>query len=53
MTRSSDRDAIKLEDPAAVIYWTDRLRVSEDRLKEVVAEVGSNANQVRRHIRGE
>lgn len=44
---AQDRARISLDEPHEVRYWTEALNVSEDRLRELVAEVGQSAKAVR------
>ena len=43
-----DRSRINLDEIHEVKYWTRELRVSESKLKELVAKVGAAADKVRR-----
>jgi hypothetical protein len=47
---AQDRARISLDEPHEVRYWTDALNVSEDRLRELVAEVGHSAKAVREKL---
>jgi hypothetical protein len=44
---AQDRERISLEQPHEVRYWTQALQVSEERLRELVTEVGNSAQAVR------
>ena len=46
-----DRSRIDVREKAEVQQWMKELRISEERLKEIVARVGCSANQVREAIR--
>ena len=42
-----DRSRISLSEDYEVLYWTDALGVSEERLREVFGRAGSGAETVR------
>jgi hypothetical protein len=44
---AQDRARISLDAPHEVRYWTEALHVSEDRLRELVGQVGHSAKAVR------
>ena len=44
----SDRSRVNLDEIQEVKYWKRELRVSETKLKELVAKVGVAADKVRR-----
>ncbi|SFW63595.1 DUF3606 domain-containing protein [Luteibacter sp. UNCMF366Tsu5.1] len=46
----ADAQRINVHEPYEVSYWTGALGVSEARLREVVAEVGVMADDVRRAL---
>lgn len=46
----ADRDRISLTEEWEVRYWTDHLEISEAQLRDVVAEVGHMAADVRRFL---
>jgi hypothetical protein len=46
-----DRSRIDVHQPEEVRHWTKELKISEERLKEIVARVGVSANQVREAVR--
>jgi hypothetical protein len=48
---SADRARISLTEDYELRYWTEKLGISEARLREVVAEVGHMAEDVRRALR--
>jgi hypothetical protein len=45
-----DRDRIDVSEEHECRYWTEKLGVSYQTLKKIVAEVGSRASDVRRHL---
>lgn len=47
---AQDRARISLEQPHEVRYWTQALQISEERLRELVAEVGNSALAVRERL---
>ncbi|URL59652.1 DUF3606 domain-containing protein [Luteibacter flocculans] len=47
----ADAQRINVHETYEVRYWTEALGVSEARLREVVAEVGVMADDVRRALR--
>lgn len=47
----ADAQRINVNESYEVRYWTEALGVSEARLREVVAEVGVMADDVRRALR--
>ncbi len=47
---AQDRARINLSEDYEVRYWTETLGVSEDRLREVVTQVGSSADKVRIYL---
>lgn len=46
-----DRSRIDVHEPEEVRHWAKELKISEERLKEIVARVGVSANQVREAVR--
>jgi hypothetical protein len=46
----ADRKRISLTEEHEVRYWTKALGISESRLREVVAEVGHMAADVRKYL---
>jgi hypothetical protein len=48
---AADRKRISLTEDYELRYWTEKLGISEARLREVVAEVGHMAEDVRRALR--
>ena len=44
---SPDRDRIDIHDPSELRYWTKALKISPEKLKEVVGQVGTSAKKVR------
>lgn len=46
----ADRDRISLTEEWEVRYWADTFDVTESRLREVVAEVGHMADDVRAYL---
>lgn len=46
-----DRSRINVHEEEEVRHWTKELKISKERLKEIVARVGVSANQVREAIR--
>ena len=51
-TGSPDRDRVALEQEHELRYWTERFGVSEQRLRDAVAQVGPSADAVGRALRG-
>lgn len=47
---AQDRARISLEQPHEVRYWTQALQISEERLRELVVEVGNRAQAVREKL---
>jgi hypothetical protein len=47
----ADRSRINLSEDYEVQYWTKQLGVTEERLQEAVAAVGSSADKVREYLR--
>jgi hypothetical protein len=45
-----DRDRIDVSEEHECRYWTEKLGISYQTLKKIVAEVGSRASDVRRHL---
>lgn len=48
-----DRSRINTDQDYEVRYWTEELGVSEDELRRAVQRVGSSADKVREHLRGQ
>ena len=48
--RGQDRSRINLSEDYEVRYWTEALGISEQRLRNAVAEVGNSADKVREFI---
>lgn len=46
-----DSARINIHEPHEVRYWTKALNITEERLRNVVKEVGVSANAVREHIK--
>jgi hypothetical protein len=46
-----DRSRINLDEKHEVDYWTKKLNVSEEELREAVENVGSSAATVERYLR--
>jgi len=46
-----DRDRINIQEPHEVEYWTNRLGVSEDELRDAVERVGPMVEDVQREIK--
>jgi Protein of unknown function (DUF3606) len=44
------RDAIDLEEPRTVRYWTETLGVSEEQLHTAVEHAGVSAEEVRKYL---
>ncbi len=49
-TGNPDRQRISLSEDYEVRDWADKFGVSEDRLREAVAKVGDQADDVRREL---
>jgi len=47
---AQDRARINLSENYEVTYWTEALGVSEDDLREAVAQVGNSAEKVRIYL---
>jgi hypothetical protein len=47
---SPDRKRIDIHDPNEVRHWRKSLGVTEQRLKDAVAQVGTSAAKVREHL---
>lgn len=47
---AQDRARINVNEDHEVRYWTQALGVSEEKLREAVAEVGVSADAVRQHL---
>jgi hypothetical protein len=47
---ASDRHRIDAEDPLEIRWWATALNVSEQRLREAIAQVGTRVNDVRRYL---
>ncbi len=45
-------DRIPLSDTAAVSQWASKLDVTEQQIKDAVAEVGDKASDVEMHLKG-
>lgn len=45
-----ERDAIDLEEPRTVRYWTETLGVSEEQLHTAVEHAGVSAEEVRKYL---
>ncbi|WP_353367897.1 DUF3606 domain-containing protein [Acidovorax sp. FG27] len=45
-------DSIPLSDTAAVSQWASKLDVTEQQIKDAVAEVGDKASDVEMHLKG-
>ena len=48
---SPDNKRIDIHDPNEVRHWTKSLGVTEEKLKEAVARVGTSAEKVRESLR--
>jgi len=48
---SPDRDRINIHENYEVEYWAKALGVSAEELKRAVAEVGTSADEVRKHLK--
>jgi len=48
---SPDRDRINIHENYEVEYWAKTLGVSAEQLKRAVAEVGTSADEVRKHLK--
>jgi len=48
---SPDRDRINIHENYEVEYWAKTLGVSAEELKRAVAEVGTSADEVRKHLK--
>ena len=46
----ADQSRINVHEPWEVRYWCQHLGVTEQQLKNAVAQVGVSANAVRRHL---
>jgi hypothetical protein len=46
----ADRKRISLSEDWEVRYWTNALGISEDRLREVIVEVGHMADAIRAYL---
>ena len=46
-----DRDRINIQEPHEVEYWTNRLGVSEEELRDAVERVGPMVEDVQREIK--
>jgi hypothetical protein len=47
---AQDRARINVNEPHEVRYWTKALGISEERLREVVARIGTSAQDVRKEL---
>ncbi|GEM_PF-1500665 len=47
---AADRDAVDLEEPRTVRYWTETLGVSEEQLHTAVEHAGVSAEEVRKYL---
>jgi hypothetical protein len=47
-----DRQRINVDQDYELRYWSDRLGVSADELRQAVRDVGPMADAVERHLRG-
>ena len=50
-TGEPDRSRINVNQEHELRYWTQKLGVSEERLRAVVAEVGTSTDEVREYLR--
>lgn len=48
---AQDRARISLSEPHEVRYWTEKLGISEEKLKQLVDEVGHSAEAVRNRLK--
>jgi len=48
--READRSRISLNEEREVRHWTEELRVRENMLRNVIAQVGNSAAAVRKHL---
>ena len=46
----ADRHEINVNEEYEVSYWTKELGISEDRLRELVKQVGTSADMVRQRL---
>jgi hypothetical protein len=51
-TGTRDDTRINVNQDHELTYWSEKLGVSRDRLREAVAKVGPMAKNVERHLRG-
>jgi len=51
-TGKPDDERINVDQDHELSYWSQKLGVSRDRLREVVAKVGPTRKAVEQHIRG-
>ncbi len=49
---SQDRSRINIHEDYEVRYWTKKLGVSADKLKEAVQKVGNSAQAVEKDLKG-
>jgi hypothetical protein len=50
-TGPRDPNHVGLNDPEELRWWCEVLGVTEEKLREVVGQVGSDAHKVREHVR--
>ena len=50
-TRPQDSSRINVNEPYELQYWTEKLGVSEQRLRDAVQSVGVSVEKVRHHLK--
>jgi hypothetical protein len=51
-TGKADDTRINVNEPYELQYWSEKMNVTRERLKEAVAAVGPNADDVKEYLNG-